>query len=389
MLSGNPIVSKSSPKESKTASLMKPQSSRTLTSSLSPVQLKNTAAIARYLRQAFPVNHSALQERKKLKKTKETSGRKRSNVFAMFDPDTQCWKTSQVSLILDTSAKSSLRWPKQGTMQDGLCWEQTIVAHGTEERDSGYWLTPSTVQINPSADRRKKRTAYRESVGRHDIPGCLTEQVMTPKFWPTPRVSDTEGGIVKNVEMKDGSFSRVNKDGVRWGVKLKDAVDHAEKMWPTPRAQDSKHGAATEWELNTDHAGTRDSLRVQVVKRSGMWPTPRASSVMGEGMETLRNRGRDRGNLEEKIAMWPIEEKEKASGGQLNSTWVSWLMGWPIGWVDLEPMKEIEFLPFDPEPNIPRVTTGEKDRAKKLKALGNGQVPQCAALAWKILNDSI
>jgi hypothetical protein len=35
---------------------------------------------------------------------------------------------------------------------------------------------------------------------------------------------------------------------------------------------------------------------------------------------------------------------------------------------------------FDREPeHIPRVTTGEKDRAKKLKALGNSIVPQVAA----------
>ena len=35
---------------------------------------------------------------------------------------------------------------------------------------------------------------------------------------------------------------------------------------------------------------------------------------------------------------------------------------------------------FDREPDhIPRVTKGEKDRAKKLKALGNSIVPQVAA----------
>jgi len=33
---------------------------------------------------------------------------------------------------------------------------------------------------------------------------------------------------VKNVEINKGSFSRVNKNGVRWGVKLKDAVNHME-----------------------------------------------------------------------------------------------------------------------------------------------------------------
>ena len=37
-------------------------------------------------------------------------------------------------------------------------------------------------------------------------------------------MSDTEGGIIKNVEYENGSFSRLNADGVRWGVKLKDAM---------------------------------------------------------------------------------------------------------------------------------------------------------------------
>lgn len=34
---------------------------------------------------------------------------------------------------------------------------------------------------------------------------------------------------------------------------------------------------------------------------------------------------------------------------------------------------------------IPRTTTGCPDRRPELRALGNGQVPRCAALAWKVL----
>jgi DNA (cytosine-5)-methyltransferase 1 len=26
-------------------------------------------------------------------------------------------------------------------------------------------------------------------------------------------------------------------------------------------------------------------------------------------------------------------------GGALNPTWVEWLMGWPLGWTDLEPLE--------------------------------------------------
>lgn len=54
------------------------------------------------------------------------------------------------------------------------------------------------------------------------------ESGLSHTMWPTPRVSDTEGGVVKNVEMNNGSFSRKNKEGVRWGVKLKDAVNHTD-----------------------------------------------------------------------------------------------------------------------------------------------------------------
>jgi len=41
---------------------------------------------------------------------------------------------------------------------------------------------------------------------------------------PTPRVSDTEGAPVTNAECINGSWSRENKDGVRWGVKVKDVL---------------------------------------------------------------------------------------------------------------------------------------------------------------------
>ena len=58
---------------------------------------------------------------------------------------------------------------------------------------------------------------------------------------PTLRVSATEGGIVKNVELKNGSFSRKNAKGVRWGVKLKDAINYMEdqKLNPTTTVMDS------------------------------------------------------------------------------------------------------------------------------------------------------
>jgi DNA (cytosine-5)-methyltransferase 1 len=40
------------------------------------------------------------------------------------------------------------------------------------------------------------------------------------------------------------------------------------------------------------------------------------------------------------------------------------------------------------EPAIPRVADGVAARVDRLKAIGNGQVPLCAATAWRILSES-
>jgi DNA (cytosine-5)-methyltransferase 1 len=41
---------------------------------------------------------------------------------------------------------------------------------------------------------------------------------------------------------------------------------------------------------------------------------------------------------------------------------------------------------WEAEPNVGRVADGVAARVDRLKAIGNGQVPLCAATAWKILN---
>jgi hypothetical protein len=73
-------------------------------------------------------------------------------------------------------------------------------------------------------------------------------------------------------------------------------------------------------------------------------------------------------------------------GGTLNPDWVEWLMGWPVGWTDTA-REEVGTHDWSTEPaDVPRVTTRKDRRVPRLTAIGNGQVPQCAALAWRILS---
>lgn len=80
---------------------------------------------------------------------------------------------------------------------------------------------------------------------------------------------------------------------------------------------------------------------------------------------------------------------------QLNPDWTEWLMGWPIGWTSLKPLSKEEFIRWfkkvlsnkwwdnDPadEGNLTRATKYRINRSKRLKALGNGQVPLCVYTA--------
>jgi len=56
------------------------------------------------------------------------------------------------------------------------------------------------------------------------------EEVVAEKMWPTPRASDVEGGVAKDVQSANGRFFRQNEKGEKWGVKLRDTVNHVEQV---------------------------------------------------------------------------------------------------------------------------------------------------------------
>jgi DNA (cytosine-5)-methyltransferase 1 len=80
---------------------------------------------------------------------------------------------------------------------------------------------------------------------------------------------------------------------------------------------------------------------------------------------------------------------EEWEQGTLNPDWVEWLMGIPIGWTDVECEEPAEHPGWDDDPaesgELPRLTTRKDLRVKRLKACGNGVVPQQAALALRLL----
>ncbi len=104
-------------------------------------------------------------------------------------------------------------------------------------------------------------------------------------------------------------------------------------LWPTPLAGDAKNtrnSTANRCKMPPTGVHGGDTLVDRVTK----FPTPMArdwkSSNAGPG--TLRRNSR------------PLNEvAARGRGGQLNPTWVEWLMGWPIGWTDLKPLATDRF----------------------------------------------
>lgn len=118
-----------------------------------------------------------------------------------------------------------------------------------------------------------------------------------------------------------------------------------------------------------------------------MYPTPRTTSLCGGTGSFERVRELRRGGYltdEEARAM-------TSTHGRLNPDWVEWLMGWPVGHTDPDRDAEPDFRPLGDDPAtlprdaagyLPRVTDRLEHRVARIKALGNGQVPLCAAVAF-------
>jgi len=90
-------------------------------------------------------------------------------------------------------------------------------------------------------------------------------------------------------------------------------------LLPTPTASD--YGS---------HRGIGQRARpsLDTMARRGVWPTPSLSDTRGaSSFYTKSQSGRSLGTIA-RVGMLSMEP------GQLNPTWVEWLMGWPLGWSD-------------------------------------------------------
>ena len=209
--------------------------------------------------------------------------------FARWSPDSSSWKTPQCSLLAGLDEFSET-WPRWGMMRAGECLVQSMPVLRTSENGSGLLPTPlASIGTNGGPNQR-------DSSGR---PGLQ----MAAMNWPTPCARDHKGVSGSGRQAKRGNPQDTHCNAV------------AGRMWPTPTMGDYRSERPT-----FDPSSSQQSER-SLATAARHWPTPTVHDSKNNGAASQMEQNTKPLNAE--------------IGGSLNPTWVEWLMGWPIGWTDL------------------------------------------------------
>ncbi len=206
-----------------------------------------------------------------------------------YDRPSRSWKTRQCSLLGDLEPFSET-WPRWGTMRNGECWERLTWERRTNGNDAGLLPAPlASIGTHGGPNQR-------DSSGR---PGLQ----MAAQTWPTPTVCG-------NYNRKGASKNSGN------------GLTTVVAMYPTPLASNTK----------PVHMRGADKGKGKARQPRSYLPTPCATDwKTGYRLDT------EAGQAQREKRAKPLRD-HSAPGGQLNPTWVEWLMGWPIGWTDCKPL---------------------------------------------------
>ena len=227
------------------------------------------------------VSHSVWLESKKAKGTTVTSGLKCSELSE------SCARiASSVRTYLESSRLPPGRWSRiwstQAITSSCLILKLRLSELGIEEAGSSLWATPNTMD---SMDCRSYEAMKRQA---------------------------TNGGRKNRRRL---SNLREQVDPLMCQA-YTDASVEAHRLWPTPTARDYK-GSNSMQHLTQPKTPGNNHHTDQLANAVKLWTTPCAADAEGT------SGGQNHRSLRTDVA------------GQLNPTWVEWLMGFPIGWTEL------------------------------------------------------
>ncbi len=322
------------------------------------------------------------------KEPKADSGGNKPVSFARFDRDTFSLKTHQRSLLGGWMSFSGTL-PRWGTMRDGALYRQQTPSGLRELRQSitsakesglGRQMpTPNTEGYRSDGELRLLFNAMPEAEARAmSDRACESKKAAASMRVPTATVCG-------NYNRKGSSAT--SGDGLETFVQsMKIPSPSASMMTMADMVQAQFAGSDPNRPTYTEAASIGTPTASNKIRSEtfadGRSPNPRE---FAEALPTPTAH-----NSKECNAPTEMDRKTPGLGsivgGSLNPDWVEFLQGWPIGWTDLNATPKMIPADWSHEHGIPRVAVGVPNRAARLTALGNGQVPQCMAMAWKMLS---
>lgn len=343
-----------------------------------------------------------------LKTTRGGSGRRSLESLPMFDRDSFSWRTSPGlwgSTEEPPSETSSLTWPVSGSMLNGTISPRSTSAlltyaiasssgHGAlDDRSvrSRSRERPTLPTATASDARGSRRSTARTGEWSSNPGTTLLDAALgldgvesiarigprqhrrrrTP--YPTPVAADANGG------RRSKGRLRPDEGGLEATIL---------RTWPTPTAKLATAGAV---ELDRPgHGGpdlfsaVRADLGLEAAESDdpGLWPTATTRDWKDTG-DSIAN-----GTVDERGLLGRAVGPSKAEGA-LAPDWVEWLMGFPIGWTNLDVDEPVVLegrpWPPDPHPEIPRLGRKIPRRRHRLHQLGNAVVPKVAEVVGRRL----
>lgn len=219
------------------------------------------------------------------------SGGKCTELSMKYDLNSHSWKT-HLCLWEEDLPESSVTLPKSGTMRNGLCWERTTWEPRTSVNASGYLVWIGT----PTVSGKKRSEKFREG-------NKLPNPHEFVEMFPSPLASDHKRRGPNSKQQGLSEFVR---------------------MFPTPTAS----------------CGGNRKTGKKLITVVLQFPTPRTKGMCGgtgsfQKMKSLETQGI--------ISSEERRQMTAGNGGQLNPTWVEWLMGWPLEWTALKPLATDKF----------------------------------------------
>ena len=302
--------------------------------------------------------------------------------------DRQSGKNSEekqyaTSKTIHTAKKLSSKESKMAlsaTPQSGMTCKHSTENRGKESYNASSEESPANHTARQEKDSEKTMPVIfgptsSGSFAKYDQSLCFWRtyqaSLLTEEGWEEYSQTWPRAGMMQN-----GTVYRLQPSApITAGI--------ASGLWATPQARDYRTGQASRW----NNPKRSRNLNDHVVAKASIWPTPTTQDAKNNGSISQHRRN----SLPLNAAV--MQKNNVAT--LLNPTWVCWMMGWPKNWTSTQPIckesmeewkksinNQIDWWEVDPanDNTVPRTIKETPKRASMLRMLGNGWVPQVAAI---------